>query len=475
MLTLQEIKRIDWWLVGLFVLLTIVGWFNIFSAVYSPDQEVLFTTSTRYGMQAIWIVTSYLLAFAILFFINPKAYQGLSLLIYLATLLLLVITVFKGVEVSGSRSWLEFGSIRIQPAELSKLTTAIALAALTSSYGYSLKSPKWAFFTAVTILTPALLIVMQKETGTALVYAAFILVLYLQGMSGWFLATGVYSIFLFLITLGLSPYSAIIILLVSATVLRGVLSKQMIIHLLILLPFLGVMIYAPKLNLLYNLEEHTPFWKEIYLLVATLPLFGYHLFRLFKRKVAHMKGLTLLLITSILFIFSVEFLFEKVLQPHQKVRIENLLGIDVDLKGAGYNVHQSKIAIGSGGFSGKGYLNGTQTKYNFVPEQSTDFIFCTIGEEWGFLGSTLLIALFLFLIIRVTNRAAKQKDTFVKVFGFSLAAVIALHLIINIGMTIGLMPVIGIPLPFVSYGGSSLWSFTLFLFIFIRLDLDHHR
>lgn len=215
--------------------------------------------------------------------------------------------------------------------------------------------------------------------------------------------------------------------------------------------------------------------KEAWLAIVISPLAIYHIVQSFKKSSAKLWQITLLFVTSIILIFSVEFFFEKILQDHQRARIENLLGINVDLKGAGYNVHQSKIAIGSGGLSGKGFLQGTQTKFNFVPEQSTDFIFCTIGEEWGFIGSAALIFLYLFVILRIVNSAEKQKNSFNRIYGYSLASIIFMHFFINIGMTIGIMPVIGIPLPFISYGGSSLWSFTIFLFIFIRLDLDRRR
>lgn len=468
----QEYKKLDWWLIIVYITLTLIGWVNIFSAVYDEEHATIFDLTQKYGMQFIWIVTSYLIAFTILFIINPKAYSTLAFLAYLFSILLLVSVIFLGIEINGSKSWFEIGPLRFQPAELSKVATSLMLASIMSKYGFQLRSIKSILKIAIVLIIPATLIVMQKETGSALVYAAFFFMFYREGMSSLFLTGGILAIILFLITVGISPFIALLSLTTLMIIIRGFVEGYPVRNLIFLILFFPLMLLSPRLGELSLFRDKVVQDPEIWLLfVISLP-FIFHLMRLIKRGTKKMWYATTIFLVSVIFIFSVEFIFENILQPHQKVRIENLLGINVDLKGAGYNVHQSKIAIGSGGFAGKGFLNGTQTKYNFVPEQSTDFIFCTIGEEWGLIGSVVLIGLYLFLIIRIINSADKQKDSFIRIFGYSLASIIFMHFFINIGMTIGLVPVIGIPLPFVSYGGSSMWTFTIFLFIFIRLDLD---
>lgn len=471
----KEYKKVDWWLVVAYIMLTMIGWVNIFSAVYDQDHVSIFDFSQRYGQQFVWIITAYSLAFIILFILNPKIYQSLAWLAYGATIILLFAVIFVGTEINGSNSWLAIGPIRFQPVELSKIATTLALASLMSRYGFRLKSIKGFTQTALVILIPMAIIIMQKETGSALVYGAFIFMLFREGLSGWYLALGLFSIVLFLITLSFSPFIAIIALTSITILVRGLTSKYPIRHVLILILYTYLMALSAKINETPYINNIIELSKEAWLAIVISPLAIYHIVQSFKKSSAKLWQITLLFVTSIILIFSVEFFFEKILQDHQRARIENLLGINVDLKGAGYNVHQSKIAIGSGGLSGKGFLQGTQTKFNFVPEQSTDFIFCTIGEEWGFIGSAALIFLYLFVILRIVNSAEKQKNSFNRIYGYSLASIIFMHFFINIGMTIGIMPVIGIPLPFISYGGSSLWSFTIFLFIFIRLDLDRRR
>jgi len=475
MIANQEYRKLDWWLVLAYIVLTLIGWINIFSSVYDPDHTQIFDVSQKYGQQFIWIITAYIIAFLILFILNPKIYRALAWLGYGTSLLLLLAVIFLGVEINGSNSWFAIGSIRFQPAELSKITTTLALAALMSKYGFRLKSIEGFIQTALIIIIPMIIIVMQKETGSALVYTAFIFMLYREGLSGWYLALGLLSIILFLVTLSFSPFVAIIILTSVIILARGFTSKYLVRHIILLIPYIYIMIISSKINKIPFINNLVDLPKEAWLAIVILPLIIYNIIQSFKKQSTKLWYISLIFVTSIMFIFSVNFFFEKILQDHQRARIENLLGINVDLKGAGYNVHQSKIAIGSGGFTGKGFLQGTQTKFNFVPEQSTDFIFCTIGEEWGFLGSSVLIFLYLFIIIRIINSAEKQKDSFNRIYGYSLASIIFMHFFINIGMTMGIMPVIGIPLPFVSYGGSSLWSFTIFLFIFIRLDLDRHH
>ena len=466
----RDYRKLDWPLIVCFLLLCFIGWISIYSSVYDEEHSSIMAISQRYGMQFIWITSSIVIAVIILFAIEPKIYRPLSWIIYFAALLLLVSVLFFGIEINGSKSWFEFGRMRFQPAELSKIATSLALAYLLSSYGFRLKSPAGIIKTALLILVPVLLIIMQKETGSALIYSAFILVLYREGLSGWLISFGILAIVLFLVTVGTSPYYAMIILFTVLIIARGLFLKKAPSHILFALIYLPVMIFSEKGGEI--LLPNSDLSAEIWLSFAMAPPLIYHFISMLNVKSSYLRHITLCFIVSIVAIFSVEFFFDNVLKEHQRVRIENLLGVNVDLQGAGYNVHQSKIAIGSGGLSGKGFMQGTQTRFDFVPEQSTDFIFCTVGEEWGFFGSTTLILLFVFLITRIIILAEKQKEVFNRVFGYCLASVLFMHFIINIGMTIGIMPVIGIPLPFISYGGSSLWTFTIFLFIFIRLDLD---
>ncbi|OFY39052.1 MAG: hypothetical protein A2X18_05845 [Bacteroidetes bacterium GWF2_40_14] len=468
-------KKLDWPLIASYLTLVIIGWLSVFSSVYDPDHAGIFDISQRYGMQFIWIISSLGIAVLILFVVNPKLYNVTAWFIYAISIFFLVAVLVAGVEINGSKSWLMLGPFRFQPAEFSKIATSLALAALMSTYNFQFKSLGALGRIAVTILFPMVMIVLEKETGSALVYAGFIFMLYREGLNGWYLIFGILAILLFLITLSFSSYVAIIFLFIIMVVARALLTRQFIRHGVFLLFYLPLLIFSRRLGEL-SLFDFLGHWSETaWLALFIAPPVIYHTISAFRQKISHLWYILLCFIVSFAMIFSVDFFFEKVLQDHQRARIENLLGIHVDLKGAGYNVHQSKIAIGSGGFSGKGFLQGTQTKFNFVPEQSTDFIFCTVGEEWGFLGSVFVVFLYCFMIIRIVNLSEKQKDAFARVYGYCLASIIFLHFFVNIGMTIGLMPVIGIPLPFVSYGGSSLWSFTIFLFIFIRLDLERWK
>jgi len=394
---------VDWWLIGVYFLLVAMGLFSIYAAVYDPEHSSILDSSQRYGKQALWIATSVILIL-IIFMIDIKFFTSFSYIIYGATLGLLVFVLLFGKEVAGSKSWFQFGGFALQPSEFAKFATSLALARYLSTIQLNLKDIKQ--------IARAGFIFLQNDTGSALVYSAFILVLYREGFSGNFLIFGLLLVLLFVLTL-----------LVGKWVMLGALA-----------------VLAITLFLLMKKAR-----KNIFSLLGILMLVG---------------G----------FIYSIDYAFENILQPHQKTRIEVLLGKKTDYRGAGYNVHQSLIAIGSGGTTGKGFLQGTQTKYNFVPEQSTDFIFCTVGEEWGFMGTSLVIMLFMFLLIRLIIVAERQRSTFSRIYGYGVASILFFHFTINIAMTIGLAPVIGIPLPFFSYGGSSLWAFTILLFIFIKMD-----
>ena len=465
-------KKLDWWLILCYLLLVFIGWLNVYSAIFNDEHSFILDFSQRYGMQFVWIITSLILGVIIIFFINPKVYSVLSPLIYLFVVILLFAVIFIGKEFNGSKSWFVIGPVGFQPAEISKISTALFLSYIMSRYGFKLSKMKDAIKAAAILLVPMLFIVLEKETGSALVYAGFIFMLYREGLNGWILAFGFLAILLFVITLAFSSYTAIICLFTLLAILNGIIGHQLMKHIALTAILVIFLAFLPKI-LSYEFLDFIPEMPlEYWALAVMVPIIIYTLVKAVKKKLHHVKLITTCFFLSVMFIFSVNFIFNNILQPHQRSRIENLLGIEEDLKGAGYNVHQSKIAIGSGGFSGKGFLEGTQTKYNFVPEQSTDFIFCTIGEEHGFIGSVFVIFLYMFLIIRLIILSERQKDSFNRIYGYCVAYCFFMHFFINIGMTMGLVPVIGIPLPFLSYGGSSLWSFTILLAIFLRLDLE---
>lgn len=468
-------KKLDWPLIVTYLALVLIGWISVFASVYDEDHAHILDMSQRYGMQFIWIVTSMVIATLILFVINPKLYNVLAWILYFLSLLLLFAVIFIGVEVNGSKSWFMIGPFRFQPAELAKITTSLALATMMSAYNFKLKKFTSYAKIGLTILVPMALIILEKETGSALVFFSFIFVLYREGLSGWFLVFGILAILLFILTLAFSSFVSLIVLFGLMVTALTLLSREYIKGLLIALVSLPMLIFAPEIGKLDFMSFASSLSPAQWMLIVAAPFIVYFIYTTLKKREIYYKYILLSFLISTILVFSVDYFFEEILQEHQRSRIENLLGVTEDLQGAGYNVHQSKIAIGSGGFWGKGFLKGTQTKFNFVPEQSTDFIFCSIGEEWGFAGSVVVIGLFVFLIIRILSLADRQKDTFIRIYGYSLASVLFLHFFINVGMTIGIMPVIGIPLPFISYGGSSLWAFTIFLFIFIRLDLERWR
>jgi len=468
-------KKIDWQLIGCYLALVIIGWISVFASVFDEEHAQIFDVSQRYGMQFIWIMTSLIIAYFIIFVINPKFYNVTAWFLYAGVLLLLLAVIFLGVEVNGSKSWFMIGPFRFQPAEVSKITTSLALASLISSYNFKLNSVKGMLKVGLILIIPMLMIILEKETGSALIYTGFIFVLYREGLSGWYLTFGLLGIALFLITLSFSPFIALITLFIILAVAKGFLSKSITLHIIFLALFTPALIFVPELRNLKFLEALKDLPDVFWFGLIVLPVIISQAILAFRKKLQYLWYIIICFVAGTALVFSVDFFFEKILQEHQRARIESLLGIEQDLRGAGYNVHQSKIAIGSGGFLGKGFLQGTQTKFNFVPEQSTDFIFCTVGEEWGFVGSVVVIGIYVFMLIRILSLAEKQKDHFARIYGYCLASCIFLHFFINIGMTIGIMPVIGIPLPFVSYGGSSLWTFTILLFIFIRLDLERWK
>ena len=485
-------KTIDWSLVFCWLLLILIGWANIYASVHASEPASIFDFSSRSGKQFVWMATALVIAVLILFVIPSRIFEGMSLPIYAFVIFLLIAVIFLGIEVKGSRSWFAFGPIRFQPAEISKISTSLMLATVMSQLGYRIGRMKDFILTALVILVPMLIIVGQSETGSALVYVGFIFMLYREGLSGWIIFMVGMAILLFILTLTASPYIAVLVLAGVASLCICLYSGRFKWWLIICVPALIFFAFLPDLmaaiaaigqpevaELAEEAVEETSFIskiKPLYILLGVMvvaaPFVGFQAFRE-RNMFTHLAIISAL--AGIMLVFSVDFLFNSVLQDHQRKRIEVLLGMKEDPSGVGYNVNQSMIAIGSGGLTGKGYLNGTQTTYGFVPEQSTDFIFCTIGEEWGFVGCASVILLYVFLIWRIIKDAERSREAFTRIYGYCVACCIFMHLFINIGMTIGLMPVIGIPLPFISYGGSSLWGFTAMLFIFIALDRNEKK
>ncbi len=459
--------RIDWLTVLMYLALVVFGLINIYSSAYNENHPRLLDFSMRYGKQFYWILMALALAIVI-FALHPRFYYFFAWPIYLLALVLLLAVLVIGATVHGSTSWISVGGIHLQPSEFAKVATALALARYLSEYNVSLEHFRDLVKASLIILLPAGLIMLQPDMGSTFVFTAFILVLYREGLRAEVLILGFLFIVLFILTL-----------IVDRTIVLGILlTLTLVIHLLLehrpsltgkgtlAIAILGVLFWGASHLLHRNLSLYTVIFLAI---LAGAVIFLPFIYRL---KLVRTAVLYAILILAMLFTFSVNYVFNNILEPHQRTRINIVLGIESDPYGSGYNVNQSKIAIGSGGFSGKGFLNGTQTKFNFVPEQSTDFIFCTVGEEWGFLGTFGVIVFYLLFLMRILYMAERQRSAFNRIYGYSVFSLLSFHVLVNIGMTIGLFPVIGIPLPFFSYGGSSLWAFTILLFIFIRLDAD---
>lgn len=405
--------NLDWLTISLWFILCIIGLFNIHAAVYDPEHPGLFNLNTNYGKQSIYIFTAIIIGFCILI-IDQRFFMSMTPIIYIVVILLLIAVLVVGRNVGGNQAWIPLGSFRLQPSEFGKLATCLLLAYYLNTQANKTPNLKTLFIGACIVLLPVFLVMLQPDTGSALAFFSLIFVFYREGyVSTTFLSLIALAIFLFVMAL----------LVPSQWVLIG-----------------GLVV-----------------------------VFGLAAFMLRRRR-KYLLNVLLLFLASVVYVLSVDFAYETLLQPHQRSRIDVIMGKIDDPRGQGYNLNQSKIAIGSGKLFGKGYLQGTQTKYNFVPEQSTDFIFCTIGEEWGFVGSFILVSLYLILLIRIVNIAERQRTVFARIYAYGVASILFFHFFINIGMTIGIIPVIGIPLPFISYGGSSLWSFTILLFLLLRFD-----
>lgn len=409
--------RFDWITVALYLFLVLFGWLNIYAACYDESHAAILDFSCQHGKQLIWMGVAFLMALCVML-IKPRIFSNISYIIYGSVIVLLILTLFIGTVTNGGQSWIDFGAFKLQPSEFAKFATALALAKYVGDINTDLKQRQTQLVLSAMVLIPSLLILLQHDTGSALVFTAFLLAFFREGLSPYILIIGATAIILFIADLLINKFILIGILFVLAL--------------------------------------------------------GYLFLWLSKRSAKDYWHIAIIFAACCLFTLSVDFAFQHVLESHQRDRIYVLLGKIEDPKGVGYNVDQAKIAIGSGGLVGKGFLNGTITKADFVPEQETDFIFCTVGEEWGFVGGLIVVAAYVLLLIRLIFLAERQRSTFARFYGYSVASILFFHFFINIGMVLGLVPVIGIPLPFFSYGGSSLIAFTLLLFIFIRQDADRN-
>ena len=474
------LRSLDWWTMAIYVALLIFGWMSVCGASYSFSEPDVFSLSTRSGMQIVWIGTSICLAFVVLM-LDDRYYDTFAYALYGLMVLLLFATIFNPVSIKGSRSWLVLGPLRVQPAEFAKFATALAISKFMSTYGFNIHRLRDFLLSCAIVMLPMGCIVLQNETGSALVYLAFFLMFYREGMPGSILFTGVALVLYFVvgiryeqIPLWDTPTSMgkFVVLLLIQLFSAGMVylycnDKRKAMQLA------GFTLCVTLIFLLFS-EYVIPFdivWVQLF--VCAL-LIGYFMYQGLSSRISNYLYIALFSLGSIIFFYSASFMLNNVAKPYQRERINVLLGLEDDNSGAGYNVHQSEIAIGSGGLRGKGFLNGTQTKLKFVPEQDTDFIFCTVGEEEGFLGSAGVLLLFLALILRLIYLSERQPFKFGRVYGYCVLSIFLFHVFINVGMVLGLTPVIGIPLPFFSYGGSSLWGFPLLLFIFLRIDASRN-
>lgn len=470
------LRRLDWLTAGLYILLLVLGWVSVCCASYEYGQTDFFSFATRSGKQLVWVCCSVGLAFVLLM-LDDKLYGAFAYFAYITLMLLLLVTPFLASDVKGSFSWIRIGSLSLQPAEFAKSATALALAKLMGTYGFSLRRPHDFLKALGLMLLPMALIVAEKETGSALVYMAFLLMFYREGMNGSVLFAIFAAVLFFIVGVrfsgdtvpgtetSVSEFAVFLLIwfFTAALAFTSCAEKAHSRRIFLLGGGAALMSYLFSRFVL-------PFDVGIALLAVIAASAAYLL-----TQAAYSRNVRLAVIAgfaalSVAFFFSTGHLMNRVLQPHQQQRVKVLLGMEQDLTGAGYNVNQSKVAIGSGGLWGKGLLNGTQTKLKYVPEQDTDFIFCTVGEEKGFAGSAAVLLIYLALILRLIRLAERQTSAFSRIYGYCVLSILFFHVFVNIGMVIGLTPVIGIPLPFFSYGGSSLWGFTLLLFIFLRLD-----
>ena len=466
------IKNFEWPLFLLVLALIFIGWINIYAATYNPDYPGLMNFSSRAGKQFLWIIAGLVLLFTILI-IDSKFFAFISYPLYGLSLVVLISVFVFGKEINGAKSWVDFGFLRIQPAEFTKIAVALVLAKYMGRHEFNTKNFKQLVTIAILIMAPVLLVLLQNDTGSALVFFAFMLVLYREGMQPIFIILIVSLIVLFFLVLVLPKTFVLLGIFLIFLLIYGFYERNkknipivLVVSAVVFLAWLGFFYFS------YHTINGKWFLILLFSVVSAIVVFSVIAAI---RRLFYFFPLLLILLIFTGFSFVVDYSYHNILELHQQKRISILLGLESDPKGAGYNVNQSKISIGSGGFTGKGFLQGTQTKYDFVPEQSTDFIFCTIGEEWGFLGSTFFITLFVLLLWRIVVIAERQRSRFSRVYAYGVLSILAFHFMLNIGMTIGIMPVIGIPLPFISYGGSSLWTFIILVALLLRFDMNRNE
>ena len=469
------LRSLDWLTILIYIILLVCGWFSVCGASYTYGDTDIFSLDTRSGMQIVWIATSIVLGFVLIMF-DDRLYDYLAYVFYALLVLLLIATIFNPHEIKGSRSWLVLGPLRLQPAEFAKFATALAISKFLSTYAVSIHNWKHFAIACGIIVLPMLCIVLQKETGSALVYLAFFLMFYREGMTGSILFTGIAMVIYFVVGIrfeedmlwgtptSIGKFAVLMLVQVFTAGMVYVFCKNrklcwQIIGVSTLVAIAAVVVskYVIAFDVVFAL------------LVLAAATIGYLVFQGLSTRLRNYYFIAAFAIGSLVFFNVADYALEH-MPKHQRERIQLLLGLVEDPRGIGYNVHQSEIAIGSGGLLGKGFLNGTQTKLKYVPEQDTDFIFCTVGEEEGFIGCAFVLLMFLALILRLIRLAERQPFKFGRVYGYCVLSIFLFHVFINVGMVLGLTPVIGIPLPFFSYGGSSLWGFTLLLFIFLRID-----
>lgn len=442
-----------------------IGWLNIYAAVYNEERSGILDLTQRYGKQFVWIIAAMIIAVSVVI-IDSRFYFFFSWFIYGALMFLLVLVLLFGSQINGARSWFEFGNFSFQPSEFAKFGTALALAVYLSTKKHDLTKLSVMIPATSIILLPAFLTALQPDMGSMIVYFALFLVLFREGMSPIIFVSGLLMLILFVLTLLVNNLYITIGLLVIALLLSWFVTRKWKLVAAATGTFLSIA------GIIYLLDYYVikSLGAELVILISVILSGIAFAFYIYSKKAVSVMIIYFFLAASIIYVNSVDYAFNNVIPAHQRDRVNILLGLKSDPHGTGYNVNQSIISIGSGGFLGKGFLKGTQTKFKFVPKQSSDFIFCTVGEEWGFLGSLVVIGSYLALLLRLIFLAERQRSVFSRVYGYGVVSILFTHFFINIGMAIGIVPVIGIPLPFFSYGGSSLWGFTILLFIFLRLD-----
>ena len=464
-------SSVDWVMILLYVGLVLIGWMSICSASYDETAVDPYSFSHFYVKQVLWIGLSLVVALVVML-LDDKYYHMLAYPAYIGGLLVLIGTLLFGKEVNGAKAWIELGFFSLQPVELVKIATALAMARLMSSYSFSVTRFGDLMRVATIILMPLLIIILQNDTGSGIVLCSFIFVLYREGLNKWLCIPFILIAALFIGSLILTPMTMLVLLILLCTIFEVLMNGEWQSRVIYLatLALTSIVIYLVANYLIgWPLSAYKTLLGVTLLSMVAVVIYAYR---------AHLRNIFIVVaifVGSMIFLPTTSFLFNEVLQPHQRDRIYPFLGIKNDPQGIDFNVNQSKIAIGSGGLTGKGFLEGTQVKYNFVPENHTDFIFCTVGEEWGFLGCLFVLALYCTLILRLMRIGERQEEPFGRIYCYCVASILLFHLMVNVGMTIGLMPVMGIPLPFMSYGGSSLMAFTLLLFIAIRFDASRRR